>query len=151
MFQTSPSTWTLSNAKRVIEPLAFMTLAWLAGRKRFIEYFPGLSSRDFLIAGGVASAFCHIAYQNTRGRENMSTSRDKIIFLAFACISSTLVTDYLKGNKRPVPLTLKNHAKITALFIGAHLGIDLIFSPFEKEAAAREFQEKMEAPKKEKM
>ncbi len=150
MFQTSLSTSTLSNAKRVTEPLAFMALAWLAGRKRFIEYFPGLSSRDFLIAGGVASAFCHIAYQNTRGRENMSTSRDKIIFLAFACISSTLVTDYLKGNKRPLPLTLKNHAKITALFIGAHLGIDLIFSHLKRKLQLENFKKKWKHPKKKK-
>ncbi|QVL56726.1 MAG: hypothetical protein KFB93_04905 [Simkaniaceae bacterium] len=136
MSLTNISLSTLSNSKRALEPLAFMGLAFLAGRERFIVHFGGATPGGFLVAGGLASLFCHFTNRN-----QSSNSLEKVIALACACMVSSGVTHVLKGR---VSLSLKNQCKITMVFLIAHIGIDGVFSSYEVKAARREHQQRIE-------
>ena len=134
---TPPTTKDLSYYKKILEPLAFMTVACLAGRKQLIQLFPGTTSRDLVIGGFLASAYCYLA------------PRHKELSLVCSSASSILVTYFLNGGLPPsFPM---NYAKMTGLFLGTHLGVDLLFAPYEKEANSKEEKQKIQEEQIEKI
>ncbi|MCB1110209.1 MAG: hypothetical protein KDK64_04455 [Chlamydiia bacterium] len=132
---------SFSDSKTVIEPAAFIGIAFLAGYTRLIQYFPNATKEGLLLTGGMVGAACCI--------HDYIFDGEKAIFLRklAAIAAATVVSGYITWSfKESVALSFSNHLRLMVAGSAVSLMKHLLEKPIRPQAQVFEQEKEFFSP-----